>query len=306
MLSRRQMMRVSIQAGLSLAVAPIQDVLASQHMIIKRKIPSSGELLPVIGLGTWQTFDVSESNEMRKSLREVLQRLAQTERSMIDSSPMYGTAERVVGDLTTELNLRSRLFFATKVWTTGKDAGIRQINESFSKMKTDVIDLLQVHNLVDVQTHLKTLRDLKSKGKIKYLGVTHYHSGAFADLIKLVKTEKLDFVQFNYNIGSREAENQLLSICQEYNAATIINRPFEEGQLFQQVKGKPLPAWASDYEIKSWGQFFLKYILSHPEVTCTIPGTDKLTHLVDNLEAGTGNLPDEKARKKMVDYFVSL
>lgn len=271
--------------------------------IDKRAIPSSGQRIAAVGLGTWQTFDVDNSEEERLALKEVLNKLVEKGASVIDSSPMYGASETVVGDLSSQLKIRPSLFLATKVWTNGRQEGINQMNASLSKMRTEVMDLMQVHNLMDVQTHLKTLRDWKEKGKIKYIGITHYTSSAYPELMRLIKNEKPDFVQFNYNISVRDAERELLPLAKDKGVAVIINRPFEEGALFSNVKGKTLPGWAADYDIKSWGQFFLKYILSHPAVTCVIPGTSKVKHMEDNLGAAFGRLPDEKGRKKMADHY---
>ncbi len=274
--------------------------------ITKRIIPSSGEKIPLIGLGTWQTFDIDNSSEEREALREVLKTLVAKGASVIDSSPMYGASETVVGDLSSGLKIRDKLFLATKVWTSGQEEGIVQMNESFRKMKTDKMDLMQVHNLIDVHTHLKTLRNWKEQGKVRYFGITHYTASAYNELMRLIKEEKPDFVQFNYNISVRKAEKELLPLAKDKGVAVIINRPFEEGALFRTVKGKALPAWAIEYDIQSWGQFFLKFIVSHPAVTCAIPGTSKAKHLDDNLGAAFGKLPDENGRKKMIEYFNSI
>ncbi len=274
--------------------------------IAKRSIPSSGEKIPLIGLGTWQTFDIGNSPDERAALEEVLKTLVAKGASVIDSSPMYGASETVVGDLSARLKIRNKLFLATKVWTSGKEDGIVQMNESFRKMKTDKMDLMQVHNLIDVHTHLKTLRNWKEQRKIRYFGITHYTASAYPELMRLIKNEKPDFVQFNYNISVREAEKELLPLAKDKGVAVIINRPFEGGALFRTVKGKALPAWANEYDIQSWGQFFLKFIVSHPAVTCAIPGTSKAKHLEDNLGAAFGKLPDENGRKRMIEYFNSL
>jgi diketogulonate reductase-like aldo/keto reductase len=304
MITRREMLKQTTVASLGLMM-PHHNVFAMKTSaeILKRTIPVSGQSLPVIGLGTWQTFDVSQSTEERTALREVIKTLVNQGASVIDSSPMYGSSEEVVGDLTAELGNRDKLFLATKVWTSGRQAGIDQMKKSFQKIRTEKMDLMQVHNLTDVHTHLKTLRAMKERGTIKYFGITHYLTSAYPELIRLIKNEKPDFVQFNYNIATREAEKELLPLAHDIGVGVIINRPFEEGALFNRVKGKSLPEWASDYDIKSWGQFFLKFIVSHAAVTCVIPGTGKVRHLEDNLNAGFGQLPDGNSRSKMAKYF---
>lgn len=262
--------------------------------------------MPSIGLGTWSTFDVGTNISKRDELSKVLETLTGIGGKMVDTSPMYGSSESVVGDLSSRLNLRNSLFLATKVWIRGKEEGIRQMRLSFQRLKTEVIDLMQVHNLVDVDVHLVTLRKWKEAGTIKYYGVTHYTVSAYLSLIKILKSEELDFVQFNYNIMVRDAEKYLLPLSMEKEVAVIINRPFEEGLLFERVKRKPLPEWAKEYHIHSWSQYFLKYILSHPAVTCVIPATGKVKHLEDNLISGEGSLLNEQARRKMAAYFDSL
>jgi diketogulonate reductase-like aldo/keto reductase len=274
------------------------DVLQRKQMLM-RKIPSTGELLPVVGLGTWQTFDVGQNVEERKVLGEVLTLLAANKSSLIDSSPMYGTSEEVVGDLSSQLNLNEKFFLATKVWTSGREAGVTQMERSMKLLKRKQLDLMQIHNLVDWQTHLQTLRTWKEQGKIRYIGITHYLDSAHAAVEKLMKTESLDFIQINYSLMSRAAEQRILPLAQEKKIAVLINRPFEEGALFQQVKGKTLPEWVKEFDCGSWGQFFLKFILAHPAVNCVIPGTSKPHHMLDNLKAGEGLLPDEK-QKQMI------
>ena len=277
-------------------------VITNESML-KRTIHSTGEKLPVVGLGTWQTFDVSESEDDRKPLKEVLKALLSKGGSVVDSSPMYGRSEEVVGDLSTELKINDKLFIATKVWTHGRDQGIRQMNDSFRLMKRDKIELMQIHNLMDWQTHLKTLRDWKEKGKVKYIGLTHYTSGAHDRLVSILQSEKVDFIQINYNMLDRNAEKKLLPFAMENGVSVLINQPFESGGLFQKVKGKQLPSWAQELDCHSWAQFFLKYILSNPAVTCAIPGTSKPHHMVDNMGAGLGKLPTEKQREKMVELI---
>ena len=267
--------------------------------IQQRPIPRTGERLPVVGLGTWQTFDVGANAPERAELTEVLRRFATEGGRVVDSSPMYGQAERVVGDLTAEARVRDKLFLATKVWTSGRDAGIRQMENSFKLMRAGTMDLMQVHNLLDLDTHARTLREWKAAGRIRYVGVTHYHAGAHADLERLVRTREWDFAQFNYSLAEPEAETRLLPACAEMGVAVIVNRPFAEGSLFRRVKGKDLPSWAAEIDCASWAQFFLKWIISHPAVTCAIPGTSRVAHLEDNLKAGVGRLPDAAMRRRM-------
>ena len=274
--------------------------------IIKRPIPRSGELLPAIGLGTYNVFDVAPNAPEMPELREVLKTFVAGGASVVDSSPMYGRAESVVGELANELALRPSLFLATKVWTSGRQAGINQMRDSLRLLRTQRIDLMQVHNLLDLATHLKTLREWKQTGTLRYLGITHYHSGAYRELEKLLKMRDYDFVQFNYSLAEREAETRLLSVAAETGTAVIINRPFAQGELFAKVKGNALPAWAAEFDCDRWAQFFLKYILAHPAVTCVIPGTGTARHMADNLKAGRGRLPDAAQCKRMVELIQNL
>lgn len=259
----------------------------------------------MIGLGTWAQFDVDSSERSRKPLIEVLKLMAGKGAKLIDSSPMYGRAEAVAGDLTQLVN-PGDYFYATKVWTQGEQEGIRQMQSSMQKMRRECMDLMQVHNLVDYKTHLKTLRKWKEAGKVRYIGLTHYTVSAHAELERIIKNEKVDFIQFNYSIGVRDSERSLLDTAHDKGVAVIINEPLNKGELFYIVKGLQLPVWAADYEIKSWACFFLKYIISHPAVNCAIPGTSVPEHMADILEAGYGVLPDEKGRQKMAQYFDSL
>lgn len=268
--------------------------------ILKRAIPSSNEKIPVVGLGTWQTFDVGENESDRAPLKEVLKTLIDNGGSVVDSSPMYGNSEKVVGDLSTELNLNQKLFIATKVWTNGEKAGIEQMNNSFALLKRSKIDLMQIHNLVDWKTHIKTLQNWKEQGRIKYIGITHYTEGAYSSIEQILNSTPLDFLQINYSLVSRKAEERLFPLAQERKVAVIINQPFEDGTLFSRVKGKTLPVWAKEFDCKSWGQFFLKFILAQPAVTCVIPGTSKPHHMLDNLGAAYGRLPSPSHLTKMV------
>ncbi len=305
-LSRRHLIRLMAVAGLGTAAQPLPALYAEGQTMRKRAIPSSNEKLPVVGLGTWRQFDVGNSSSERAPLRKVLNRMVDKGGQLIDTSPMYGTAEKVIGDLTTELGIADRFFYATKVWTSGRQSGIEQMNASMRKMQRSTMDLMQIHNLLDWQTHLKTLKEWKDKGKVRYIGVTHYTVSSHERLERIVKSKDIDFVQFNYSILTRHAEQSLLKAAQDHGVAVIINQPYEGGALFKRVKNKELPNWASDYDINSWGQFFLKYILSHPAVTCVIPGTSDPGHLVDNMGAGYGKLPDDQTREKMVQYFNRL
>lgn len=287
-----------MQALAVLSLRP--ERMGTNESILKRVIPSSGERITAVGLGTWQTFDVGESSKDREPLKEVLKTLTAKGGSVIDSSPMYGRSEKVVGDLSMELKLNDKLFIATKVWTTGRENGIRQMNESFTLMKRKRIDLMQIHNLTDWQTHLKTLRSWKTDGRLKYIGLTHYTKSAHERLAEIIGSEKVDFIQINYNLIDRHAEEKLLPLAKAKDVAVLVNQPFESGSLFQRVKGKRLPEWAAEFECDSWAQFFLKYILSNPAVTCVIPGTSQPHHMLDNMGAAYGNLPTEKQRQEMV------
>lgn len=299
--SRRAVLK--LLGGAVTLAAPSFAQSAQSFTMSTRPIPRTGEALPVVGVGTWQTFDVAPSAPERTELKAVLRLLASHGGSVIDSSPMYGEAERVVGDLTDELGLRSSLFFATKVWTSGREQGIRQMEASFRLMKTKRMDLMQVHNLLDVETHAKTLEDWKAAGRIRYTGITHYNAGAYGQLERLVKTKAFDFVQLNFSMAEREAEDRLLQVCADSGTAVIVNRPFAGAELFGRVKGKALPPWAAEFDCASWGSFFLKWILGHGAVTCVIPGTRRTTHLLDNIQAGTGRLPDAAMRKRMLAHL---
>ena len=302
--SRRDFMKLLAASGLSLAVP--SALIAEEAPLILKPIPSSGEKLPVIGLGTSRVFEVGPGEFEREGPGEVLQALAAVPNSMMDTSPMYGSAETVVGDLAAELGVRDRLFFATKVWTDGREQGIAQMQESMRRLRTNRLDLIQVHNLVDTATHLRTLRDWKEKGRVRYIGITHYHAGAHDSLMRVMQREQLDFVQVNYSLLEPEAQDRLLPLAQEKGIAIIANRPFARGQLFRMTKGKPLPPWSAELGIGSWAQYFLKFTVSHPAVTVAIPGTSKARHMRDNQQAGTGSLPDAPTRERMFRYMQSL
>ncbi len=278
----------------------------SAEAMITRPIPASGEPLPMIGLGTWQTFDVTLDPATRTSLTEVIRLLADGGGKVIDSSPMYGRAEAVVGDLLEGMHARERVFLATKVWTSGRDEGIAQMRRSAALLRTRVIDLMQVHNLVDWRTQLATLRRMKEAGQVRYIGITHYTPSAFGALADVMAREPVDFVQLPYSIEMREAEARLLPLAAERRIGVIVNRPFEGGDLFRRARKAALPAWAAELGCSSWAQFFLKFIVSHPAVTCVIPATAEPAHLADDLKAGYGRLPDEAARRRMAEFWRSL
>src|SRR4051812_18016598 len=274
--------------------------------LLQRAIPSSGEQLPVIGLGSWQVFDVGPGRDERRPLEEVLSHFAALGGRVVDSSPMYGRAEQVIGDIATKLGLQSALFLATKVWTTGKAEGIASMERSFTRFQTKKLDLIQVHNLIDARTHLATLRSWKEEGRVRYIGITHYASSAYPEVAKLLRNEKLDFLQINYSLGEPEAEKEILPLAQDRGVAVLVNRPFGGGDLFSRVRQKPLPESAAEFDCNSWAQFLLKWILSHPAVTCAIPATANVNHLEDNMRAGIGRLPDATQRRRMVEAIAQL
>lgn len=274
--------------------------------MLTRAIPATGEMLPVIGLGTWQVFDAGSDAAARAPLRDVLRTFFAAGGRVVDSSPMYGASEAVVGDLCAELSICEPLFVATKVWTSGRAAGIRQMETSFKRLRVNEMDLMQVHNLVDVATHTRTLADWQAKGRVRYVGITHSASSAYAEIERLLRAERYDFLQINYSLAERDSERILLPLAQERRVAVIINRPFAEGAMFRRVRGKDVPDWAKEAGIATWAQYFLKWIVSHPAVTCTIPGTGRVEHMKDNLAAAIAPLPDESLRRRMAAHFDSL
>lgn len=279
---------------------------SSAAAMLARRIPRSGEPVPAVGLGTWQAFDVDGNAAGTAEARDALKLFVELGGRVIDSSPMYGSSESVTGRLAAELGVQSKLFVATKVWTTGRQAGIRQMEDSMKRLRVQRLDLMQVHNLVDVHTQLATLRDWKAAGRIRYLGVTHYHAGAHADLEKLIAPGNVDTVQVNYSLAEPDADRRLLRVAGDSGTAVIVNRPFAEGAVFARVKGRPVPDWAKEAGCPSWAQFFLKWILAQPAVTCVIPGTRNAKHVAENLGAASGPLPDEAMRRRMSEHFNSL
>jgi diketogulonate reductase-like aldo/keto reductase len=295
--------RALIGALAGLALAPGARGAERMHT---RAIPSSGEALPVVGLGTWQTFDVGGDRAARGPLREVLQALYGTGGRLVDSSPMYGSSESVVGELCAELGICEPLFMATKVWTQGRDDGVRQMQRSIERMRAGRMDLMQIHNLVDVEVHTKTLQAWKAEKRVRYIGITHYTASAHRELERLMKTKRYDFVQVNYSLEEREAEDRLLPLALELGVAVLVNRPFATGGMFGRTRGQPLPAWAAELGIQSWAQYFLKWIAGHPAVTCVIPATSKPVHMRDNAGAGLGAMPDEALRRRMAEHYSTL
>jgi len=258
----------------------------------------------VIGLGTLRAFDAGTDEATRRPLREVVQLLLDTGGRMIDSSPMYGRAEAVTGDLLAELAARPRAFIATKVWTTGSERGVEQMRRSARLLRTDTIDLMQIHNLVDWRTHLTSLRRMKEEGHIRYIGITHYTTGALPELARILTREPgIDFVQLGYSLAMRSPETEVLPVAASRGVAVIANQPLERGDLFRRVRGRPLPDWAGEFDCASWAQLFLKYILAEPAVTCVIPATGNSRHLKDNLAAGFGRLPDARQRQQVRELW---
>jgi len=274
--------------------------------VLERRIPRTGEPVPAVGLGTWQVFDVAGDPGERAQARDTLRVFVERGGRVVDSSPMYGSSESVTGRLAAELGVQAKLFVATKVWSRGRQAGIRQMEDSMRRLGVERLDLMQVHNLVDAAIHLATLSDWKASGRVRYLGVTHHHAGAHADLEGFIKRGDVDFIQVNYSLAEPEAERRLLRAAADGGAAVIVNRPFAEGAMFRRVKGKPLPEWAKRIGCASWAQFFLKWTLAHPAVTCVIPGTRNPKHVADNLGAAAGPLPDKAMRRRMSQHFDSL
>ncbi len=286
-------------AGAALAARRTAAQSTAGNRMHKRKIPSSGEMLPVVGCGTWRAFDVGAKPEDRAPLAQVLDILFESGGSVIDSSPMYGAAERVVGDLLAAAGTRSKAFLATKVWTSGRDKGIAQMSQSMRLLRTDRIDLMQIHNLVDWRGHLPALRAWKADGRLRYLGITHYTQSAYDELEAVLREEKWDFVQLNYALDDRAAERRLLPLAAERGVAVIVNQPFGGGGLLRKLSGRKLPAWAGEIGCASWAQILLKFVLAHPAVTCVIPGTGKPEHMRDNVQAGFGAYPDAAMLKRM-------
>lgn len=274
-------------------------------MMLMRSIPSSGEAMPVIGLGTWQAFDVDDPTSLQQR-RAVLETLFDCGGRMIDSSPMYGRAEAAVGTLLAQMQARERAFVATKVWTTGEMQGRSQMQDSFGKLGVEAMDLMQVHNLVDWRVHLRTLREWKAQALVRYIGITHYTVPALDELERIIRSEAVDFVQLVYSIGTRAAEQRLLPLAAERGVAVIANKPLGSGSYTTRARGKKLPPWAGELGVTSWAQLMLKYVVSHPAVTCAIPATGNPDHMRDNALAGHGPMPNDSQRAQMAKAWDAL
>ena len=306
-ISRHRFLTLAGGGALALAGASVLPAaLAAAGRMNTRPIPSSGEAMPMVGVGTARVFNVSLDGETRARLKKVLEVMLGAGGTILDTSPMYGASEEVSGTLMAEMKARDKIFIATKVWTRGREDGIAQMRRSMRRLHTDKIELMQVHNLVDWKTQLKTLREWKEKGIFKYIGITHYSTRNDDEIAAILKAEPLDFLQIPYSIVNRRAERVLMPLCRERKVALITHRNFERGRLFRSVRGKPLPPWAAAFDCASWGQFFLKFVLGQPASTCVIPGTSKAKHMVDNVKAGIGRLPDAKTLDRMAKLVEAM
>jgi diketogulonate reductase-like aldo/keto reductase len=311
--SRRSILK-GLGFGVGLAAGglrlPTVGAATSSGEILMRAIPASGERIPAVGLGTARTFDVGDvaraGSESLDRLREVLRVFHESGGRLVDASPMYGTAEELVGRFAGELGLDRELFMATKVWTTGREAGIEQMQQSMRLLGREPIDMMQIHNLVDWRTHYHTLREWQDAGRIRYIGVSHYLSSAHEEVEKILKSERFDMFQINYNVLDRNAEKRLLPLALDRGMAVLANVPFGTGRIFSRARGESMPAWAAEFDAGSWAQLFLKFILGHPAITCAIPATTNPRHVADNVGAAYGRLPDEAGRARIVSWLEQL
>ena len=305
-ISRREMLKISAGAGAGLLLSEL-PAFAQQQPLLMRSIPSSGEEIPAVGLGSARTFSVGPPNPEWVRLSDVLELFHEMGGRFFDTAPSYGTSERVAGQLAQELEIQNDLFFATKISTGGgREAGMDQVEGSHQSWGRGTIDLNQVHNLRDVDIHLPTIRQARAAGRTRYVGVTTSFPRQYQQMEQVLRTEELDFVQVNYSLGEREAAERLLPLAQDRGIAVVVNEPYNVGRLFAAVRGRDLPAWAAEFDCRSWGQFFLKYILANPAVTVIIPATSDPDHLVDNMGAGVGRLPDERTLRRMEELFDEL
>ena len=293
-------------AGLAAAVTLGTGQAAPNPVAIKKAIPASGEKLPVIGMGSWLTFDVGADEAARATRVQVMQAFFDQGGALIDSSPMYGSSQEVIGHGLRQIRNKGALFAATKVWIYGQWLGIKQMEAARELWGVPRFDLMQIHNMLDWRSHLQTLKAWKAEGRIRYIGITTSHGRRHEELERALAKEPFDFVQFTYNLADRDVEQRLLPLAAERGIAVIINRPFDGGALFDTVRGKPLPAWAAEFDCANWAQFFLKFIVSHPAVTCAIPATSRVPHMLENMGAGFGRLPDAVTRQRMLAYYAKL
>jgi len=299
-ITRREILKL----GAGVAASALAGSAHSATELLTRPIPSSGERLPVVGIGTNRYRSGAEAEIA--PLRETLKAFAAAGGKLIDTAPMYGSSEVVLGQLIAELGIRKQLFLATKVYASGREAGIDEMNDSFKRLRTDRIDLIQVHNLSDTSTQLATMREGKKAGRYRYVGITTSQDAQYAEMEEVMKRETLDFVQVDYSIDNRSAAERILPLALERGAAVLVNLPFGRARLFSAVRGKPLPPWAAEFDCASWAQFFLKYVIGHPAVSVAIPGTRRPEHVTDNLGAARGRLPDPAQRRKMEEFFETL
>ena len=304
--NRRQFLATAGALGLAAGGLPVFPSAAAPADIIRRTIPGTDEKLPVIGMGSWITFNVGGDTAARDALVPVLKTFFDLGGGMVDSSPMYGSAEEVIGYCLERLENDRGLFSATKVWTPLQWLGKRQMTDSEKLWGTERFDLFQIHNLLNWEGHLETLTDWKSNGRVRYIGITTSHGSRHDSMVDIMENQPIDFVQFTYNIEDREAEDRLLPIAAERGLGVIINRPFQRGSLIDRLEGHPLPEWAGEIDANNWAQFLLKFVVSHPAVTCAIPATSQVVHMQENMGAGTGRLPDAALRQRMIDYVESL
>ena len=303
MISRREVLTNASRLSLLAAAGPYGTAALAQEALMQRAIPKTGELLPVIGLGTLRTFDVGSDPAELQPLKAVTERFFADGGTLIDSSPQYGPAEAAFGRVLRQIEQPDTLFAATKVAADGREEGLQQMRESPQKMGVSRIDLMQIHNLRDWRTHLPTLKAWKEEGRFRYIGISASREVHYEEFVAVMRSEPLDFIQINYSVAERASEQTILPLAMDRGMAVLINRPFVAGALFSEVANQPLPEWAEEFDCESWAQFFLKFVLAHPAVTVALQATSDLGHLVDNLRAGRGRLPDEATRRRMVDLI---
>jgi len=304
---RREFLKAGLAAGAALLLPP-RETLGQSAPLLQKKIPSSGEMIPIIGLGTARRYEEVKTEAEKVPLRETILNFKEVGLRVIDSSPSYGTAEAVVGEIVDGLKIRDSLFLATKVSLReiGREQGIAQIEQSFKKLRTNKIDLIAVHNLRDTQVQLRTLREMKQAGRIRYVGITTSFDNQYGEFERTMKNEALDFIQVDYALDNRDAGDRIIPLAADRGMAVMINLPFGRGRLFNAVQGKKLPEWAGGFDCASWAQFFLKYIVSHPAITCTVPGMAKAEYVTDNVGAARGRLPDAAMRRRMEQFIDGL